>query len=442
MFETLQDKLSSIFKKLRGRGKLKKEDVDLALREVRVALLEADVNLKVVKSFMSRVKEKAVGSAVWESLSPGQQVIKFVRDELMELMGNEAAEINLSKKPPTIIMMAGLNGAGKTTSSGKLAGLFKSQGHTPLLVAADVYRPAAIKQLETLGEKLQIPVFTMGDRQDPVLICKSAAAHALSTGRDIVIIDTAGRMHVDEELMEELSRIKEAIEPHEILLAVDAMTGQDAVNIAESFNSRLDITGVILTKLDGDARGGAALSVKEVTGKPIKFVGMGEKLDALEPFHPDRIVSRILGMGDVLSLIEKAESAFSEEEAKALEAKFRKQEFTLQDFLDQLQRIKKMGPLKSLLEMIPGFAQATKDMPIEEKQIARVEAIIRSMTMKERTDPSILNASRKKRIARGSGTEVRDVNSLVNQYRASKKMFKQFADMEKMHKNLPFRLPF
>lgn len=442
MFETLQDKLTSIFRKLSGRGKLKKEDVDIALREVRIALLEADVSLKVVRAFISRVKEKATGAAVWESLTAGQQVIKFVRDEMLELMGSENAEIKLADSPPTVIMMAGLNGAGKTTSSGKLAKYFKDQGHHPLLAAADVYRPAAIKQLETLGEKLEVPVFAMGDRQDPVAICKSAVTHALSSGCDIVILDTAGRMHIDEELMAELERIKDAVNPNEILLAVDAMTGQDAVNIAESFNSRLEVTGVILTKLDGDARGGAALSVKEVTGKPIKFVGMGEKLEALELFHPDRIVSRILGMGDVLSLIEKAENAFSEEEAKELERKFRKQEFSLQDFLEQLQRIKKMGPLKNLLEMIPGFAQATKDMPIEEKQIARVEAIIKSMTMEERIKPSILNASRKKRIAKGSGMEVRDVNNLVKQYMASKQMLKQFADIEKMKKRMPFRLPF
>lgn len=442
MFETLQDKLTSIFRKLSGRGKLKKEDVDIALREVRISLLEADVSLKVVRAFISRVKEKATGAAVWESLTAGQQVIKFVRDEMLELMGSENAEIKLADSPPTVIMMAGLNGAGKTTSSGKLAKYFKDQGHHPLLAAADVYRPAAIKQLETLGEKLEVPVFAMGDRQDPVAICKSAVTHALSSGCDIVILDTAGRMHIDEELMAELERIKDAVNPNEILLAVDAMTGQDAVNIAESFNSRLEVTGVILTKLDGDARGGAALSVKEVTGKPIKFVGMGEKLEALELFHPDRIVSRILGMGDVLSLIEKAENAFSEEEAKELERKFRKQEFSLQDFLEQLQRIKKMGPLKNLLEMIPGFAQATKDMPIEEKQIARVEAIIKSMTMEERIKPSILNASRKKRIAKGSGMEVRDVNNLVKQYMASKQMLKQFADIEKMKKRMPFRLPF
>ena len=390
MFESLQEKLSSIFKKLRGKGKLTPQDVDTALREVRIALLEADVNLKVVRTFISKVKEKAVGSEIWESLSPGQLVIKFVKDELLELMG-----------------------------------------------------PAAIKQLEVLANGLNVPTFTLGDKQKPVQICKGAISHALSSGCDVVIIDTAGRMQIDETLMAELEEIKNEIQPHEILLTVDAMTGQDAVNIAQVFNERLDITGVILTKLDGDERGGAALSIKEVTGKPIKFVGMGEKLDALEPFHPDRIASRILGMGDILTLIDRAEREFSEAEALELEKKFRNKEFSLQDFLDQLQRIKKMGPIKSLLEMIPGFAQITKDIPIGDKQVNQVEAIIRSMTMEERLNPSILNASRKKRIASGSGTEVSDVNKLVKQYTASKKMFKQFADMEKMSKmGLPFRLPF
>lgn len=443
MFESLQEKLSSIFKKLRGKGKLTPQDVDTALREVRIALLEADVNLKVVRNFIARVKEKAVGSEIWESLSPGQLVIKFVKDELLELLGNENEDITLSPTPPTIVVMVGLNGAGKTTSSGKLAKYLKNNGHSPLLVAGDVYRPAAIKQLEVLANSIGVPTFTLGDKQKPVQICKGAISHALSSGCDVVIIDTAGRMQIDETLMAELEEIKNEINPTEILLTVDAMTGQDAVNIAQVFNERLDITGVILTKLDGDERGGAALSIKEVTGKPIKFVGMGEKLDALEPFHPDRIASRILGMGDILTLIDRAEREFSEAEALELEKKFRNKEFSLQDFLEQLQRIKKMGPIKSLLEMIPGFAQITKDIPIGDKQVNQVEAIIRSMTMEERLNPSILNASRKRRIANGSGTEVSDVNKLVKQYTASKKMFKQFADMEKMSKmGLPFRLPF
>lgn len=442
MFDTLQDKLSSIFKKLRGRGSLTAQDVDVALREVRLALLEADVSLKVVRSFIARVKEKAVGAAVWESLSPGQLVIKYVRDELTFLMGNENARIEFSPQPPTIIMMVGLNGAGKTTSSGKLAKFFKDSEHFPLLVAADIYRPAAIKQLEIIGEKLEIPVFSMGNKQSPVEIVKAAKNQALAQGHDILIVDTAGRMHIDEVLMQELRDMKLSVSPQEILLTVDAMTGQDAVNIAESFEEKLGVTGVILTKMDGDARGGAALSVKEVTGKPVKFVGTGEKLDALEPFYPDRIVSRILGMGDVLSLIEKAETAFSESEAKELEEKFRRQEFSLQDFLDHIQKIKKMGPLRNLLEMIPGFSQVAKDIPIEEKQISKVEAIIRGMTKKERLDPSILNASRRRRIAKGSGCEVSDVNKLIKQYQMSKKMFKQFADLEKLQKTMPFKLPF
>ncbi len=442
MFESLQDKLGAIFKKLRGRGKLSEQDVDLALREVRIALLEADVSLKVVKDFIAKVREKAVGEAVWNSLTPGQLVVKFVKDELVELMGAEKPGIRLAPQPPTVIMLAGLNGAGKTTSSGKLALYFKEKGHFPLLVATDIYRPAAIAQLRVLGEKLGVPVYTLGEKQTPVNICKGALAQAQSTGRDVVIVDTAGRLHIDEELMSELIEIKDKIKPHETLLVVDSMTGQDAVNIADSFNKQIDIDGVILTKLDGDARGGAALSVKAVTGKPIKFVGMGEKLDALEIFHADRIVSRILGMGDVLGLIEKAESAFSEEQARELEKKFRKQEFSLQDFLDQIQQVKKMGPIQHLLEMIPGFSSALKDMPIDDKQVGHVEAIIRSMTPRERKDPSVLNASRKRRVAAGSGMEVADVNRLLKQYDMSKKMFKQFGDLEKMKKGLPFKLPF
>ncbi len=442
MFESLQDKLGAVFKKLRGRGKLTEKDVDLALREVRMVLLEADVSLKVVKEFINKVREKAVGEEVWTSLTPGQLVIKFVRDELTALMGGEASSIHLAPQPPTIIMLIGLNGAGKTTSAGKLARYFKEKGHFPLLAAADVYRPAAIAQLKIFGEKLGIPVFTLGEGQTPENISKGAVSHASSTGKDVVIIDTAGRLHVDEELMKELSDLKNSVKPHETLLVVDAMTGQDAVNIAETFNSRLGIDGVIITKLDGDARGGAALSVKSVTGKPIKFAGMGEKLEALEPFHPDRIVSRILGMGDVLGLIEKAETAFSEEQAKELEKKFRRQEFTLQDFLDQIQQVKKMGPIQQIMQMIPGVSAAMKDMPIDDKQIGRVEAIIRSMTPRERKDPGVLNASRKRRVAAGCGMEVSDVNRLLKQYDMSKKMFKQFADVEKFKKNLPFKLPF
>lgn len=442
MFESLQDKLGSIFKKLRGRGKLSEQDVDLALREVRIALLEADVSLKVVKDFISKVRAKSVGEAVWNSLTPGQLVVKFVKDELVELMGAGKASIMLAPQPPTVIMLAGLNGAGKTTTSGKLALYFKEKGHSPLLVATDIYRPAAITQLRVLGEKLGVPVYSLGDKQSPVNICKGAVSQASSTGRDIVIIDTAGRFHIDEELMRELIDIKTNIRLDETLLVVDAMTGQEAVNIAESFNNQIGIDGVILTKLDGDARGGAALSVKAVTGKPVKFAGMGEKLEALEPFNADRIVSRILGMGDVLGLIEKAESAYSEDQVKELERKFRKQEFSLQDFLEQIQQVRKMGPIQSLLSMIPGFSSALKDMPIDDSQVAHVEAIIQSMTPKERKEPSVLNASRKRRIASGSGMQVSDVNRLIKQYDMSKKMFKQFGNLDKMKKNLPFKLPF
>lgn len=444
MFESLQEKLGSVFKNLRSRGKLTEEDVDVALREVRVALLEADVSLRVVREFIAKVREKAVGEAVWKSLTPGQLVVRFVRDELLELMGNENAKVHLAPQPPTVILMAGLQGAGKTTSAGKLARYFKDKNHRPLLVAADIYRPAAISQLKVLGETISVPVYSMGDKQDPVNICKAAVSQAQSAGNDIVIIDTAGRLHIDEELMDELKRIKDAVKPQEILLVVDSMTGQDAVNIAQNFNSQLAVDGIVLTKLDGDARGGAALSVKAVTGKPVKFVGVGEKLDALEPFYPDRIVSRILGMGDVLGLIEKAEASFSQEQAQELERKFRRAEFTLQDFLDQLQQVKKMGPLRQLLEMIPGFSPAAlKDMPIDDKQVGRVEAIIRSMTVRERMDPSILNAGRRRRIAGGSGTTVADVNQLLKQFEMSRKMFKQFADMDKMKKGFPgFKLPF
>lgn len=442
MFESLQDKLGSIFKKLRGAGKLSEKDVDVALREVRIVLLEADVNLKVVREFISRVREKVVGEQVWNSLTPGQLVIKFVKDELTEIMGGSNVGVTLPSKPPAVIMLAGLNGAGKTTSAGKLALYFKDRGHTPLLVAADLYRPAAADQLKILGDKISIPVYSDKNETDPVKVCRSGIDHARSNGRDVVILDTAGRLHIDEELMQELERVSKEISPDETLLAVDAMTGQDAVNIASTFNERIGVDGVILTKLDGDARGGAAFSIKYVTGKPIKFIGMGEKIEALEPFHPDRIVSRILGMGDVLGLIEKAESAYTDEQARELEKKFRKKEFSLQDFLDQIRQIRKMGPIRQIMEMIPGFSNLMKDMPIDEKQIGRVEAIICSMTPKERRDPSIFNASRKRRVAAGSGVEVADVNRLLKQYDMSKKMFKQFADFDKMKKNMPFRLPF
>jgi signal recognition particle subunit SRP54 len=444
MFESLQEKLGNIFRKLRGRGKLTEKDVDLALREVRQALLEADVNLKVVRDFVKKVREKAVGEAVWKSLTPGQLVVKFVKDELMELMGSTSSRLELAPQPPTVIMIVGLHGSGKTTSSGKLALHLKEKGHHPLLVATDIYRPAAITQLQVLGEKLEIPVYTLGEKQSPVNICNGAMKTAAQTGRDVVIVDTAGRLHVDEELMKELVEMRDSIKPHQVLLVVDAMTGQDAVNIAEKFNQALNIDGVVLTKLDGDARGGAALSVKAVTGKPIKFVGTGEKLEALEVFHPDRMTSRILGMGDVLSLIEKAEATFDMEKAEEFERKLRTQELSLDDFLQQLQQVRSMGPLDQLLGMIPGMsAGAMKNVAVDERQLSRIEAIIQSMTPLERNSPVVLNASRKRRIANGSGVQVADVNRLLKQYDMAKKMVKQIAHMGKgkgkgMGMNFPF----
>jgi signal recognition particle subunit SRP54 len=446
MFESLQEKLSTIFKKLRSRGKLTEKDVELALREVRQALLEADVNLKVVREFVNKVKERAVGEAVWKSLTPGQLVIKFVKDELVALMGSESAKFTLASQPPTIIMIVGLHGSGKTTSAGKLAHHLKEKGHHPLLVATDIYRPAAIQQLKVLGERLDVPVYTLGEKQSPVNICRGAMKAAASGGRDVVIIDTAGRLHIDEDLMKELVEVRDTIKPHEVLLVVDAMTGQDAVTIAEHFNKALEIDGVILTKMDGDARGGAALSVKAVTGKPIKFVGLGEKLDALEVFHPDRMASRILGMGDVLGLIEKAEAAFDMEKAEEFEKKLRTSELSLDDFLGQLQQVRSMGPLDQLLDMIPGMSGmgAMKNVMVDEKQLNRIEAIIKSMTPHERLNPVILNASRKRRVADGSGTVVADVNRLLKQYDMAKKMVKQLSGMGKGKKKLPpgFNFPF
>nr|WP_320146055.1 signal recognition particle protein [uncultured Anaeromusa sp.] len=446
IFEGLADKLQSTFKKLRGRGKINEADVTEALREVRMALLEADVHFKVVKDLIARIKERAVGQEVLESLTPAQQVVKIVNDELTELMGGTQSRITISPKPPTVVMLVGLQGAGKTTTVGKLGQYLKKQGKNPLLVAADVYRPAAIKQLQVLGEQLSIPVFTM-EEPKPVEIAKQAMEHAKLYARDVVIIDTAGRLHINEELMQELKDIKSAVKPHEILLVVDAMTGQDAVNVAESFNGDLGLDGIILTKLDGDARGGAALSVKAVTGCPIKFAGMGEKLDALEPFHPDRMASRILGMGDVLTLIEKAQASIDLEQAKEMERKLRKDDFTLEDFLDQLQQVKKLGPLDKIMEMLPGMNQLKKnqDIQIDEKEIAHVEAIIRSMTRAERRDPNLINGSRRKRIAAGSGTRVQDVNKLLKQFVEARKMMKRFKDMQKMGKNKlssMFKMPF
>lgn len=429
MFENLSEKLSNAFKFFRNKGKLTEADIKAGMREIKLALLEADVNFKVVRDFVKMVSERAVGAEVLESLLPAQQIVKIVNEEMIRLMGQTQAKLTIAPKPPTVVMMVGLQGAGKTTHAGKLAGMYKKQGKKPLLVACDVYRPAAIKQLQILGEKLDIPVFTLGEKEKPVKIAKEGLKHAEKMGYDMVFIDTAGRLHIDEELMGELQDIKKAVDPTEILLTVDAMIGQDAVTVAEHFNGQLDVTGVILTKLDGDTRGGAALSVRHVTGKPIKFVGVGEKIDAIEPFYPDRMASRILGMGDVLSLIEKAEQAYDEKQAAALEKKMREATFTLDDYLDQFAQLKKMGNIESLLGMMPGMnAGALKDAKIDEKQMARTEAIIKSMTKKEREKPDIIGASRKQRIARGSGTTVEDVNKLLKQFEQVRKMMKQFAN--------------
>jgi len=428
MFQSLSEKLSNAFKRFRNKGKLTPADVKEGMREIKLALLEADVSFKVVKEFIKTVTDRAVGSEVLESLLPGQQVVKIVNEELINLMGKTQAKLEINSKPPTVIMMVGLQGAGKTTHSGKIAGLYKKQGKTPLLVACDVYRPAAIKQLQIVGEKLGIAVYAEEKSKNPVSIAKSAIDYAKKHGHDMVFIDTAGRLHVDEILMKELQDIKSSTNPTEILLVVDAMLGQDAVNVAESFNSMLEITGVVLTKLDGDTRGGAALSVRYVTGKPIKFVGTGEKLDTIEPFHPDRMASRILGMGDVLSLIEKAEENFDKKKAEELEKKMRQNTFTLTDYLDQLAQLKKMGSLESLMGMIPGMnTGAMKDAKIDESMLVHTEAIILSMTPKERINPDIITSSRKKRIAAGSGTSVEEINKLLKQFEQMKKMMKQMA---------------
>ncbi len=434
MFDALTEKLDSIFKKLRGRGILKEEDVDQALREVRLALLEADVNYKVVRDFINSIKQRAVGSGILESLTPGQQVIKIVHEELINLMGSSDSTIKLSPNPPTILMMVGLQGSGKTTTSAKLANYYKSQGRRPMLVAADIKRPAAIEQLITLGAQLQIPVFYLKDISDPVKVCEEAIRKARIDARDILILDTAGRLHIDEELMEELREIKEKTSPHEILLVVDAMTGQEAVNVASTFNEKISITGIILTKMDGDARGGAALSMRAVTGRPIKFIGTGERLEALEPFHADRIASRILGMGDVLSLIEKVQRIYDIKEAERLQKKVREDDFDLDDLRLQIRKLKGMGSLESLLGMIPGFSKM-KGINIDTKELVKVEAIINSMTPDERRNPSILNGSRRRRIALGSGTTVADVNRLIKQYNEMKKLMKTFKGKK------GFRLP-
>ena len=426
-FEGLTEKLSAAFKKLRGKGRLSEADVKEAMKEIRMALLEADVNFKVVKQFVASVTERAIGSDVLESLTPAQMIVKIVNEELTNLMGGENSKLTISPKPPTVVMLCGLNGAGKTTNGAKLAGFFKKQGKRPLLVACDTFRPAAITQLEVVGQQVDVPVFQMG-QIDPVDIARAGIEHARQHGNDIVFIDTAGRLHVDEELMEQLKVMKAAIDPTEILLIVDAMIGQDAVNAAKAFDEALDITGVMLTKLDGDARGGAALSIKAVTGKPIKFVGQGEKLDQVDLFYPDRMASRILGMGDVLSLIEKAQQSFDAKKAAELEQKLRKNKFTLADFYYQLVQVKSMGSLSDIAGMLPGVnGKALEGAMVDESALARTEAIILSMTPAEREDPSLLNNSRKKRIAAGSGTQVVDINRLLKQFELMQQMSKQFS---------------
>ena len=437
-FESLSEKLNEAFKKLRGKGRLTENDVKEAMREVRMALLEADVSYKVVRDFTKSVTAKAVGTDVLEALNPAQMVIKIVNEELCDLMGSENRKLNLSSRSPSVVMLVGLQGAGKTTNGAKLAGYMRKQGKRPLLAACDIYRPAAIKQLETVGAQLDIPVFQMGTT-NPVDIAKAAIEHAKKHGNDLVFLDTAGRLHIDAQLMDELKNIKAAVEPAEILLVVDAMTGQDAVSAATAFDEALDVTGVMLTKLDGDARGGAALSITAATGKPIKFIGVGEKLDMIEPFYPDRMASRILGMGDMLTLIEKAQQSFDEKKALEAAEKLRSNRFTLNDYLEQMNQLKNMGDLENLMGMIPGLdAKALKGAKIDDKAMARQEAIILSMTMAERENPAILNSSRKKRIAAGSGTTVVDVNRLVKQYEAMQQMTKQLTgkDMKKLQKKM------
>lgn len=440
----LSERLQDAFAKLKGKGKISEQDIKDVLREVRVALLEADVNYKVVKSFVGNIKDRAMGADVMESLTPGQQVVKIVHDELTQLMGGEAKKIEISSKPPTIIMMVGLQGSGKTTSTGKLARYLKEKMHKrPILAACDVYRPAAIQQLKVLGQQLDIPVFEQGSDRSPVDIASDAVAHAKAHGNDVVIIDTAGRLHIDEVLMQELVAIKEAVTPTEILLVVDAMTGQDAVNVAEHFNDNLDITGIVLTKLDGDTRGGAALSVKSVTGKPIKFTGQGEKLDALEPFHPDRMASRILGMGDILTLIEKAEAEFDQKQAAELQEKIKTQSFTLEDYLAQMDQLQGMGDIESMLSMIPGVSKKMlKNVKLDAKDMDHTRAIILSMTPEERQNTKIINGSRRKRIAAGCGLKVQDVNRLIKQFEQSQTFMKQFGAMASGKGGKKGRLPF
>lgn len=440
IFSALGEKLQNTFDKLRGKGKLSEADINGAMREIRMALLEADVNFKVVKDFVASVKERSLGSEVLESLTPGQQVIKIVNEEMIRLLGAEESKLEIAPKPPTVIMMVGLQGAGKTTTCGKVGNLLRGQGRRPLLAACDLQRPAAIKQLQVVGEGLNLPVFAKDVNSKPLNVAKEAYEHAKTNGNDVLILDTAGRLHINEELMQELSDIKAALSPQEILLVLDAMTGQDAVKVAESFHATLGVTGLILTKLDGDTRGGAALSVKAVTGVPIKFVGLGEKTDALETFHPDRMASRILGMGDVLTLIEKAQTAFDEKKAKELEERIFKTTYTLEDFYEQMQGMKKMGSMQDILNMLPGVGtnKALKNLEVDELQMKKTEAIIQSMTPEERRNSQVMNGSRKKRIAAGSGTTVQDVNRLLKQFEQSKKLLKQFGGNKKGKGKLGF----
>lgn len=444
IFENLSEKLQNALNKLRGKGKLTEKDVDLVMREVKLALLESDVNFKVVKNFISSVKERAIGKEVMESLTPGQQVVKIVNEELTALMGEKEEKIQISSKPPTIIMLCGLQGAGKTTHAGKLCKYFLKQNKKPLLVACDVYRPAAIKQLQVVGKSINVPVFTIENCKDVIKIANESIKYANSNSNDIVILDTAGRLHIDEVLMDELKSIKESLNPIEILLVVDSMTGQDAVNVAKSFNDMLDITGVIMTKLDGDARGGAALSIKAITKKAIKFVGVGEKMDDLEPFYPDRMASRILGMGDILSVIDKVQKQFDLKKTRELEEKIRKQTFTLEDFLNQMRQVRNMGPIQDLLAMMPGVnSKMLKNVNVDEKELDKIEAMILSMTRKERENPDILDNSRKQRITKGSGTNITALNKLLKQFKESKKMMKKMQEMTKgVKKKGKFGLPF
>ena len=438
-FEGLSSRLQEITRKIRGKARITESDLKEMLREVRLALLEADVNYKIVKEFTETIREKALGQDVLKSLTPGQQVIKIVKDELVELLGGTESRVNFSPNPPTVIMLVGLQGSGKTTTAGKLANLFRKQGKKPLLVACDIYRPAAIQQLQVVGKQLNIPVYSNENSKDVVHIAKQAMSVAMSKMNDVVILDTAGRLHIDEALMDELKNVKAGVKPHEILLVVDAMTGQDAVNVAEKFNEALGIDGVVLTKLDGDTRGGSALSVKKITGKPIKFAATGEKLSDIEVFHPDRMASRILGMGDILSVIEKAEEAFDAEEAEKLEKQLRKKEFDLDDYLAQIRQIKKMGSFSSLLKMIPGMNQL-KDVKIDDKEFVKIEAIICSMTTAEKRDVRILNGSRRQRIARGSGTSVQEINKFIKSFEMTQKMMKQMKNnkggLKKMMKGI------